>query len=79
MPNLDPWINQQNEEEQEPTTPSKFEDILLSIRDEHKKRIGPKHHPATAIPIAKAPTIPSIPVFLFYHFIRTILSSNVLN
>jgi hypothetical protein len=49
MPNLDPWINQhnsnKNESEEESTTPTKFENHLLSIRDENEKRIGPKHHP----------------------------------
>jgi hypothetical protein len=43
MPNLDPWMNQQSEEEF--PKPTKFENHLLSIRDEHEKRIGPKHHP----------------------------------
>ena len=43
MPNLDPWMNQQSEEESTPL--SKFENHLLSIRDEHQNRIGPKHHP----------------------------------
>ena len=46
MPNLDPWINQQNSNKnEESTTPTKFENHFLSIRDEHEKRIGPKHHP----------------------------------
>ena len=45
MPNLDPWINQQNSNKnEESTTPTKFENHLLSIRDEHHVRIGPKHH-----------------------------------
>jgi hypothetical protein len=38
MPNLDPWINQ-NE------TTNKFENHLLSIRDERQKMIHPKSHP----------------------------------
>ena len=42
MPNLDPWVNQ-NEEHMVAT--NKFENHLLSIRDEHQNRIGPKHHP----------------------------------
>jgi hypothetical protein len=46
LPNLDPWINQQNNNKNKETiTESKFENYLLSIRDEHEKRIGPKHHP----------------------------------
>ena len=44
MPNLDRWINhQQNEEEF--TTPCKFENHLLSIKDEHQKMIHPNSHP----------------------------------
>jgi hypothetical protein len=39
MPNLDPWINQ-NE------ATNKFENHLLSIKAEHQKRIRPNlHHP----------------------------------
>jgi hypothetical protein len=38
MPNLDPWINQ-NE------TTNKFENQLLSIRNERQKMIHPKSHP----------------------------------
>ena len=45
MPNLDPWINQQSDINKESTTPSQVENHLLSIRDEHHNRIGPKHHP----------------------------------
>jgi hypothetical protein len=47
MLNLDHWINQQNSniKNEESTTPTKFENHLLSIRDEHQNRIGPKHHP----------------------------------
>jgi hypothetical protein len=44
MPNLDPWINQQNSNN-EVTTTSKFENQLLSIRDERQKMIHPKSHP----------------------------------
>ena len=44
MPNLDPWINQQNINN-EVTTTSKFENQLLSIRDERQKMIHPKSHP----------------------------------
>jgi hypothetical protein len=47
LPNLDPWINQQNsnKNKEESTTTSELENHLLSIRDEHQNRIGPKHHP----------------------------------
>ncbi|HZL24690.1 MAG TPA: hypothetical protein VFC05_15305 [Nitrososphaeraceae archaeon] len=38
MPNLDPWINQ-NE------ATNKFENDLLSIRDERQKMIRPNCHP----------------------------------
>ncbi|MDF2737317.1 MAG: hypothetical protein K0S93_1174 [Nitrososphaeraceae archaeon] len=47
MPNLDPWINQ-NEEHMvtTKTITNKFENHLLSIKDEHQKRIRPNlHHP----------------------------------
>jgi hypothetical protein len=43
MPNLDPWVNQQNEEEF--PTSSKFENHLLSIRDERQRMIRPNCHP----------------------------------
>ena len=43
MPNLDPWPNQQNEEES--PKPSKFENDLLSIRDERQEMIRPNCHP----------------------------------
>jgi hypothetical protein len=43
MPILDPWMNQQSEEES--PKPSKFENHLLSIRDERQKMIGPNCHP----------------------------------
>ena len=39
MPNLDPWINQ-NE------ATNKFENHLLSIKAERQKRIRPNLHPA---------------------------------
>jgi uncharacterized protein YbaR (Trm112 family) len=39
---MDPWMNQQNE--QESTTSSKFENQLLSIRDERQKMICPNCH-----------------------------------
>ena len=42
MPNLDPWINQ-NEEHMvaTKTITNKFENHLLSIKSEHQKRIRP--------------------------------------
>jgi hypothetical protein len=43
LPNLDPWMNQQSEEES--PKPSKFENHLLSIKDERQKMIHPKSHP----------------------------------
>ena len=41
MPKMDPWINQEHskKKEEESTTPSKFENNLLSIRDERQKMI----------------------------------------
>ena len=44
MPNLDPWINQQNSNNEVNTT-SKFENHLLSIRDERQTMIHPNSHP----------------------------------
>jgi len=44
MPNLDPWINQ-NEEHIVTNTITKFENHLLSIRAEHQERIRPNLHP----------------------------------
>ncbi|MDW3626967.1 MAG: hypothetical protein QOK72_10005 [Nitrososphaeraceae archaeon] len=43
MRNLDPWMNQQSEEESH--KPSKFENHLLSIRAERQEMIHPKSHP----------------------------------
>ena len=49
MPTLDPWINQNNNNRNEDMTTNtinKFENHLLSIKAEHKKRIRPNlHHP----------------------------------
>ena len=46
MPNLDPWINQENRNKnEEPITESKFENHLLSIRDERQEMIHPNSHP----------------------------------
>ena len=44
MPNHDSWINQQNKEE-ECIKPSKFENHMLSIRDERQRKIYPNCHP----------------------------------
>jgi hypothetical protein len=41
LPNLDPWVNQ-NEEH---ITTNKFENHLISIRDDRQKMIHPKSHP----------------------------------
>jgi len=43
MPNLDPRMNQQSEEES--LKPSKFENYLLSIRAERQEMIRPNCHP----------------------------------
>jgi hypothetical protein len=43
MPNLDPWINQ-NEEHMVTNTINKFENHLLSIKAEHQKRLRPNLH-----------------------------------
>jgi hypothetical protein len=48
MPNLKPWNNQQNSnrnEEKESTTSNKFENYLLSIRDERQRKVYPNCHP----------------------------------
>lgn len=46
MPNLDPWVNQYNNYEDNDTkTINKFENHLLSIRAEHQEMIHPKSHP----------------------------------
>ena len=37
MPNLDPWINQNSNNEDTTTTISNFENCLLSIRDQYQK------------------------------------------
>jgi len=43
MPNLDPWVNQN--EDMTTNTINKFENHLLSIRAERQKMIHPKSHP----------------------------------
>ena len=45
MPNLDPWINQNEEHMVSTKTINKFENHLLSIKAEHQKRIRPNLHP----------------------------------
>ena len=42
MPNLDPWVNHQNEEERIDT--KKFENHLLSIQTERQKMIHPTYN-----------------------------------
>jgi hypothetical protein len=44
LPNLDPWVNQ-NEDMATKTITNKFENHLISIRDERQKMIHPKSHP----------------------------------
>ena len=45
MPNLDPWVNQNNNYEDIATkTINKFENHLLSIRAERQERIHPSSH-----------------------------------
>jgi hypothetical protein len=51
MPNLDPWINQNNSNKNEEhmmftnIITNKFENHLLSIKAEHQKRIRPNLYP----------------------------------
>ena len=50
MPNLDPWINQENSNKEEEhidtkTITNKFENHLLSIKTEHQKMIHHLSHP----------------------------------
>jgi hypothetical protein len=45
IPNLDPWINQQSDIHEKANTSSKFENQLLSIRDDRQKMIRPNCHP----------------------------------
>ena len=47
MPNLDPWVNQKNNNYEDMTTNTinNFENHLLSIRDERQKMIRPNCHP----------------------------------
>jgi hypothetical protein len=43
MPNLDPWVNQN--EDMTTKSINKFENHLLSIRDERQQMIYPNYHP----------------------------------
>ncbi len=46
MPNLDPWVKQNNNYEDTATkTINKFENHLLSIRAERQEMVHPKSHP----------------------------------
>ena len=45
MPNLDPWINQNEEHMMTTKTINEFENHLLSIKAEHQERIRPNLHP----------------------------------
>jgi hypothetical protein len=45
LPNLDPWINKNEEHIDTKTITNKFENHLLSIRAERQKMIHPKSHP----------------------------------
>ena len=47
MPNLDPWVNQNNNNYEDMTTNTIniFENHLLSIKTERQKMIHPKSHP----------------------------------
>ncbi|HYJ02859.1 MAG TPA: hypothetical protein VEW92_11665 [Nitrososphaeraceae archaeon] len=48
MPNLDPWVNQNNNDYADMTTQTinKFETHLLSIRAERQTMIHPSSHPS---------------------------------
>ncbi len=48
MPNLDPWVNQNNDYKDitTKTITNKFENHLLSIRAERQKMIHPSSHPS---------------------------------
>jgi hypothetical protein len=48
MPNLDPWVNENNydyEDTATKTVTNKFENHLLSIKTERQKMIHPSSHP----------------------------------
>ena len=47
MPNLDPWVNQNNNDYEDTATKTinNFENHLLSIRAERQEMIHPKSHP----------------------------------
>jgi hypothetical protein len=48
IPNLDPWVNQNNNDYEDTATKTisnKFENHLLSIKDERQNMIHPNSHP----------------------------------
>jgi DNA-binding MurR/RpiR family transcriptional regulator len=45
LPNLDPWLNQNEEHIDTKTITNKFENHLLSIRDDRQKMLHPNSHP----------------------------------
>jgi hypothetical protein len=45
LPNLDPWLNQNEEHIDTKTITNRFENHLLSIRDDRQKMLHPKSHP----------------------------------
>jgi hypothetical protein len=45
LPNLDPWINQNEEHIDTKTITNNFENHLLYTRDERQKMIHPNSHP----------------------------------
>ena len=45
MPNLDPWINQNEEHIDTKIIANEFENHLLSIKTERQKMIHPNSHP----------------------------------
>jgi hypothetical protein len=45
LPNLDPWLNENEEHIDTKTITNKFENHLLSIRDDRQKMLHPNSHP----------------------------------
>jgi hypothetical protein len=45
LPNLDPWLNENEEHIDTKTITNTFENHLLSIRDDRQKMLHPKSHP----------------------------------
>ena len=68
MPNLDPWVNQNEEHMVATNTINKFENHLLSIKAEHQKRIRPNLHPTYNERYEKWSFI-SINFWLVIHFV----------